>query len=142
MSGSRLIERLVEGLRELGAEKIALNSVYYWPDWRDGIARFLKQAGFDLLYCGNFVDLGIYDTQEAVNEQVWIFPGEMAQESMLRVAELAPAAPEKPRQMIFDGPFLLILREKGDKKAKEPYLAVWIENTEVLEPFTKTELEP
>jgi hypothetical protein len=83
---------LVEGLRELNVEKIALNSVYYWPDWRDGIARFLKQAGFDLLYYGNFVDLGLYDTQDRVNEQVWIFPGEMAERSMLRVAELAPDA--------------------------------------------------
>ena len=83
---------LVEALRELGAEKIALNSVYYWPDWRDGIARFLKQAGFDLLYSGNFVDLGLYDTQDEVNDQVWIFPGEAAERSMLRVAELAPDA--------------------------------------------------
>ena len=83
---------LVEGLRELGVERIALNSVYYWPDWRDGIARFLRQAGFDLLYCGNFVDLGLYDAQEAVNAQHWIFPGEMAARSMRRTAERAPGA--------------------------------------------------
>ena len=83
---------LVEGLRELGVEKIALNSVYYWPDWRDGIARFLKEAGFDLLYYGNFVDLGFYETQEEVNDQVWIFPGELAAKSMERTAELAPQA--------------------------------------------------
>jgi maleate cis-trans isomerase len=83
---------LVEGLRELDAEKIALNSVYYWPDWRNGIARFLKEAGFDLLYYGNFVDLGFYETQEQVNDQIWIFPGELAKRSMLRVAGLAPEA--------------------------------------------------
>ena len=83
---------LVEGLRALNVEKIALNSVYYWPDWRDGIARFLKQAGFDLIYYGNFVDLGLYDTQEEVNDQVWIFPGEMAKASMERTAERAPGA--------------------------------------------------
>lgn len=83
---------LVEGLRELGAEKIALNSVYYWPDWRDGIARFLKDAGFDLLYYGNFVDLGIYETQEEVNALTWIFPGEAAARSMQRLAERAPDA--------------------------------------------------
>jgi len=81
---------LVEGLRELGAEKIALNSVYYWPDWRDGIARFLKQAGFDLVYYGNFVDLGLYETQEEVNAKTWIFPGDAAAESMRRLAERAP----------------------------------------------------
>lgn len=81
---------LVEGLRELGAEKIALNSVYYWPDWRDGTARFLRQAGFDVVWYGNFVDLGLYDTQDEVNALSWIFPGEMAAQSMQRLAEHAP----------------------------------------------------
>jgi len=81
---------LVEGLRELGAEKIALNAVYYWPDWRDGIARFLKEAGFDVVYFGNFVDLGLFETQEEVNDQVWIFEGDMAARSMQRLAEHAP----------------------------------------------------
>lgn len=81
---------LVEGLRALGAEKIALNSVYYWPDWRDGLARFLREAGFDLVYAGNFVDQGLYDTQEEVNAQSWIFPGDVAVRSMQIVAERAP----------------------------------------------------
>jgi hypothetical protein len=58
-------------------------------------------------------------------------------------AELAVGADaDEPRQMIFDRPFLLMLREKDAGKAQEPYLAVWIENTEVLKPFTETELEP
>lgn len=81
---------LVEGLRALGAERIALNAVYYWPDWRDGIARFLRDAGFDLVYAGNFVDQGLYDSQEEVNARSWIFPGEMATRSMQVVAEQAP----------------------------------------------------
>ena len=81
---------LVEGLREINAEKIALNSVYYWPDWRDGITRFLKQAGFDVVYYGNFVDQGFFETQQQVNDQIWIFDGELANKSMLRTAELAP----------------------------------------------------
>ena len=83
---------LVEGLRELNIEKIALNSVYYWPDWRDGIARFLRQAGFDLLYVGNFHDQGWYATQKEVNEQTWIFPGDLFEKSMNYVAEQAPQA--------------------------------------------------
>ena len=81
---------LVDGLRALGAEKIALNAVYYWPDWRDGIARFLRQAGFDLVWCGNFVDQGLYPTQQQVNDLTWIFPTDVAARSMQRVAELAP----------------------------------------------------
>ena len=83
---------LVEGLRELNAEKIAVNSVYYWPDWRDGIVRFLKEAGFDVLYYGNFVDQGFYDTDQEMNDCTWIFPGDLAQKSMLYVAEQAPDA--------------------------------------------------
>ena len=66
------------------------NACYYRPDWRDGIARFLRQAGFDLLYCGNFVDLGLCDAQATVDAQHWIFPGEMAARSMQRTAERAP----------------------------------------------------
>lgn len=83
---------LVEALREMNIEKIALNSVYYWPDWRDGIARFLREAGFDLLYVGNFHDQGWYPTQEAVNAQTWIFPGDLFANSMRYVAEQAPEA--------------------------------------------------
>ena len=83
---------LVEALRELNVERIALNSVYYWPDWRDGIARFLRQAGFDLIYAGNFVDQGFYQTQEEVNDLNWIFPGELAEKSIMYVAEQAPQA--------------------------------------------------
>ncbi|MEO1316731.1 MAG: hypothetical protein AAFW01_09110, partial [Pseudomonadota bacterium] len=71
---------------------IALNSVYYWPDWRDGIARFLREAGFDLVAVGNFVDLDLYESQEEVNALTWIFPGEMAARSMQRLAERAPNA--------------------------------------------------
>ncbi len=80
---------LVEALRDMGCQRIALNSVYYWPDWRDGIARFLKEAGFDLVYFGNFVDLGIYDTQEEVNDLTWIFPGEKAALSMQNLMDKA-----------------------------------------------------
>ena len=81
---------LVEALHEINAEKIALNSVYYWPDWRDGITRFLREAGFDVSYVGNFVDQGFYKTQQEVNDLTWIFPGELAEKSMTYVAEKAP----------------------------------------------------
>ena len=83
---------LVEACEALGFSAIALNSGYFWPDWRDGVARFLKSAGLELLWCGNFVDQGFYDDQEEVNEKTWIFPGPLALESMLRVAEKAPDA--------------------------------------------------
>ena len=76
----------------IGAERIARNAVYFWPDWRDGTARFLKDAGFDLIYAGNFVDQGFYGTQDEVNDLTWIFPGDLAGKSMIFCAEQAPEA--------------------------------------------------
>ncbi|MEL6420925.1 MAG: hypothetical protein AAFQ42_00520 [Pseudomonadota bacterium] len=76
---------VVEALRSLGAERIALNSVYYWPDWRDGYARFLREAGFNLSYVGNFVDQGLFPSQEDVNARTWIFPDDTAARSLERV---------------------------------------------------------
>ncbi|NKB64442.1 MAG: hypothetical protein GKR95_20765 [Gammaproteobacteria bacterium] len=45
-----------------------------------------------MIYSGNFVDQGFYATQQEVNDQVWIFPGELAKKSMEYVAEQAPGA--------------------------------------------------
>lgn len=81
---------LVEALQDLNISRIALNSVYFWPDWRDGVVRFLRSAGIEVVYYGNFVDLGLYETQEEVNELTWIFPGDYAMESVIRTAEKAP----------------------------------------------------
>ena len=49
---------MVEALRELNIEKIALNAVYHWPAWWQGTANFLREAGFDVVWAGNFVDQG------------------------------------------------------------------------------------
>jgi len=83
---------LVDAAQELGAEKIALNSVYYWPDWRDGLTRFLRSADLDVQYAGNFVDLGMLPTQEDCNNRHWCFPESFAVESVIRTAEAAPDA--------------------------------------------------
>lgn len=83
---------LVEACRAQGYEKVALNSVYFWPDWRDGVVRFLRSAGLDVVWYGNFVDQGWYDDQQTVNDKTWIFPGDLARESMAHVAEAAPEA--------------------------------------------------
>lgn len=83
---------LVEACAALDVERIALNSVYFWPDWRDGVVRFLRSAGLDVVWYGNFVDQGFYNDQQTVNDRTWIFPGGLALESMQRVADAAPSA--------------------------------------------------
>jgi len=83
---------MVEALREIGAEKVALNAAYHWPDWWQGTAAFLREAGFDVLWAGNFVDQGWFSDQDALNEHRWVFDGDLAIRSFDRVAEQAPTA--------------------------------------------------
>ncbi|MDA4844910.1 hypothetical protein [Hoeflea poritis] len=83
---------MVEALRAMNVEKVALNAVYHWPDWWQGTAGFLREAGFDVLWAGNFVDQGFIATQEECNARRWCFDGELAAKSMLYVAEKAPGA--------------------------------------------------
>ena len=83
---------MVEALREMNIEKVALNGAYHWPDWWQGTVRFLKEAGFDVLWAGNFVDQGWFKTQEDVNALRWIFDGDLATKSFDLVAEKAPKA--------------------------------------------------
>ena len=55
---------MVEALREMNVEKVALNAVCHWPDWWQGTAAFLTEAGFDVLWAVNFVDQGWFATQQ------------------------------------------------------------------------------
>ena len=81
---------MVEALRELNVEKVALNGVYHWPDWWQGTVAFLEEAGFDVVWAGNFVDQGFIESQEICNAQVWCFDGDLAEKSMRYVAGKAP----------------------------------------------------
>ena len=78
---------LVEACEAMGYKRVALNSVYFWPDWRDGVVRFLRSAGLDVVWYGNFVDQSLYGDQDTVNECSWIFPGDYALESCRRTLE-------------------------------------------------------
>lgn len=80
---------LVEACEAQGYERVALNSAYYWPDWRDGITRFLRSADIDVVWAGNFVDQGLFATQEEVNNCTWVFPDEMALQGCQRTLEEA-----------------------------------------------------
>jgi hypothetical protein len=76
----------------MNVEKVALNGAYHWPDWWQGTAGFLREAGFDVQWAGNFVDQGWFPTQQAVNEKRWIFDGDLFDKSFTYVAEQAPSA--------------------------------------------------
>ncbi|MBC6438391.1 MAG: hypothetical protein GDA52_09735 [Rhodobacteraceae bacterium] len=83
---------MVEALRAMNVEKVALNAAYHWPDWWQGTVAFLEEAGFDVLWAGNFVDQGWFTDQDTVNAQRWIFDDDLACRSFDYVAEQAPRA--------------------------------------------------
>ena len=83
---------MVEALREMNIEKVALNAAYHWPAWWQGTVGFLQEAGFDVLWAGNFHDQGWFPSQEIVNDHRWVFDGDLALKSFEYVAEQAPDA--------------------------------------------------
>lgn len=83
---------MIEALRAMNVDKVALNGAYHWPDWWQGTVGFLREAGFDVLWAGNFVDQGWFPTQDDVNRKRWIFDADLAEKSFAYVADQAPDA--------------------------------------------------
>ncbi|MEM9435793.1 MAG: hypothetical protein AAGA15_02040 [Pseudomonadota bacterium] len=83
---------MVEALRDMGVKSVALNAAYHWPAWWQGTVGFLQEAGFDVLWAGNFADQGWFASQDDVNARRWVFAGDLAEKSFDYVAEQAPAA--------------------------------------------------
>ena len=83
---------MVEALREMNVERVALNAAYHHPDWWQGTVGFLREAGFDVLWAGNFHDQGWFASQQEINYCIWCFDGDLAERSFAYVAEQAPQA--------------------------------------------------
>ena len=83
---------MVEALRDRNVEKVALNAAYHRPDWWRGTVAFLREAGFDVLWAGNFHDQGWFESQDRVDACTWCFDGDLAAKSFAYVAEQAPGA--------------------------------------------------
>lgn len=81
---------MVEALRDMNVEKVALNACYHRPDWYRGTVSFLREAGFDVVWAGNFVDQGWFETQDAVDRCIWCFDEDLLWRSFDHVAEKAP----------------------------------------------------
>ena len=81
---------LVDALDELGINRVSVNNGYYRPEWKHGINRFLEQAGVEISTAARFVELGISPDQEELEKTGWVFPKEVAVESMRRAAAADP----------------------------------------------------
>lgn len=113
---------MVEALRELNVEKVALNACYHRPSWYQGTVGFLKEAGFDVLWAGNFVDQGWYVSQQEVDDCIWCFDESLLWQSFDYVAEKAPQA----EAILING--MSNYRRPSDQLAQRP-----VHHTEALE---------
>ncbi len=81
---------MVEALRDHNVEKVALNACYHRDTWYQGTVGFLKEAGFDVVWVGNFFEQGWFDSQEAVDNCIWCFDEELIYKSFDYTADKAP----------------------------------------------------
>lgn len=107
---------------------------------RDGETLRIPKLDFDLLHFyseltgRDFLNKGfkMYSISQAVqsirlrlNEKGALLKSEAAIVAMTAIPDPSP----KPREFIFDKPFLILLKEKG---ARYPYFAMWVDNSELL----------
>ena len=83
---------MVEALRDQNVEKVALNACYHRDSWYKGTVGFLQEAGFDVLWAGNFHDQGWFATQQEVDDCIWCFDEELIWKAFDYVADKAPQA--------------------------------------------------
>lgn len=85
---------IVEALRELGAVRIGVANSYYRDDWRDGINRYLRQAGFDIVVSGSIVDQGIVESHDLALEieakTLWNYPDFIVRKAIINMYRAAP----------------------------------------------------
>jgi maleate isomerase len=87
---------IVRALREVGAKKIAVANGYYRPEWRDGINRYLEQAGFEILASGSIVDYGLFDSYDEIEKieraTLWDYPMKIILDCLVAAHKAAPDA--------------------------------------------------
>ncbi len=87
-------QSIVDALRHLGARRIGVANSYYRDDWRDGINRYLAEAGFEIAASGSIMDQGIVGSlDEALAIEaatLWDYPAEIVREAILATWRAAP----------------------------------------------------
>ena len=83
---------IVDGLRTLGINKVAVNCTYYESDWRDGFSAFLRLCGFNTIHVSTLTDQGLIEPAAKMEDYGWSMTPELASKSIRAVAEASPDA--------------------------------------------------
>jgi maleate isomerase len=84
---------IVDALNRLGVRRIGVANSYYRDDWRDGINRYLRHAGFEIATSGSIVDQGIVSSPAEAREieaaTHWNYPPAIVERAILETYEAA-----------------------------------------------------
>ncbi|MDJ0770434.1 MAG: hypothetical protein QNJ12_16685 [Ilumatobacter sp.] len=83
---------IVDGLRALGVERVALCPTYYPPDWRDAWSGFVASCGFDVVYCRTMADQGITSAIDDLDQFGWATGPDRIVAAIERCAEVDDTA--------------------------------------------------
>jgi maleate isomerase len=83
---------IVDGLRAIGANKVAVTCTYYEPEWRDAFRAFLRMCGFEVLHASTLAEQALADSSAKMKDYGWSMTSEIAGRSILAVADAAPDA--------------------------------------------------
>jgi maleate cis-trans isomerase len=83
---------IIDGLRFLGAKRIAINCTYYEAEWRDAFASFLRICGFEVVHVSTLADQGFSPSDAKMSDYGWSMNDELSIKSILKVADVSPMA--------------------------------------------------
>jgi arylmalonate decarboxylase len=79
---------IVDALRALGVNRVALCPTYYPNDWRDAWRRFIALCDFEITYCATMADQGLVDVINDTDDHGW----STGRELISAAVEIAAAA--------------------------------------------------
>ena len=83
---------MVDALRELGVNKIAVNCTYYDNVWRDGFSYFMNLCGFDVVHVSSLSDQGVAGPEIKIEDFGWSMTNELTSNSIAFSAGAASSA--------------------------------------------------
>ncbi len=112
---------IVDGLRALGAVRVAVNATYYEADWRDGFSAFLRMCGFDTILASTLADQGLVPVDARMADYGWSMTPELTRRSVRLTAAAAPQA--EAIVVTGAGARTLALLEAMESEADRPVIA-------------------
>lgn len=83
---------ILDGLRALGAEKLAISTPYYTAEWKEAWSNIVRSGGFDILAMQSMDEQGLVPEDGSIDDHGWMMTSENIIASAVKVAQDCPDA--------------------------------------------------